>query len=323
MHALRLTVWFNENSDFYYRYVHGDKETFHFAFRKMNQAYRMVPTPIHPLAGTMCQHDFEAQRLFQHRNRDKWDPLLCSRRIEDFWFEQDCRDYVKQLLANWNGGVDAKHFPPRSRPVRKARDIRIVAVMISCPEREQLRQQTLANLARTDWDGQPVSVEMDESHGDDDQEKQARCAWLALRKALEAPSDYILLLEDDLDFNRHIRHNLLRWRAVQRGVAALASLYNPGVQEAAFDFQNRARIVRPECLFGSQALLLSRAMTEHVVRHWRGVRGMQHTRISRLAGQLKMPLLYHAPSLVEHTGDESVKGGHSEEAMDFDPDWRA
>src|SRR6266446_5865383 len=32
--ALRLSLWFNEHSDFYYRYLHGDKETFHLAFRK-------------------------------------------------------------------------------------------------------------------------------------------------------------------------------------------------------------------------------------------------------------------------------------------------
>src|SRR6185436_18372670 len=35
--ALCLSLWFNENSDFYYRYVHGDKETFHLAFRKLKQ----------------------------------------------------------------------------------------------------------------------------------------------------------------------------------------------------------------------------------------------------------------------------------------------
>jgi hypothetical protein len=195
--------------------------------------------------------------------------------------------------------------------------------MITCRERDQLRQQTLANLARTDWDGQPVQVQMDEGHGDDHRKRQEQCAWLGLKKGLEAPSDYILFLEDDLDFNRHIRHNLLHWRAVRTGSVALASLYNPSIREAGFDFPNRARIVPPGRVFGSQAFLLSRAVAEYVVRHWRNVEGMSDIKISRLAGRLKAPILYHAPSLVEHIGTQSVWGGGFHQAMDFDPDWRA
>jgi hypothetical protein len=322
--ALCLTLWFNENSDFYYRYLHGDKETFHLAFRKLDQHYCLVPTPIHPLPATMCQHDFKGRRLFQHRNMDKWDPLLCNRRIEDFWLERECRDYLAQLRAIWDGGVGTKIArPPQAPPPPKARPVRIGAVMISCPERDQLRQRTLANLAKTDWDGQPVQIQMDEGHGDDHRKRQEQCAWLALKKALEAPSDYILFLEDDLDFNRHIRHNLLHWRAVTTGMAVLASLYNPSIREVAFDFPNRARIVPPGRVFGSQAFLLSRATVEYVVRHWRSVKGMSDIKISRLAGRLKAPILYHAPSLVEHIGTQSVWGGGFHQAMDFDPDWRA
>src|SRR6266446_1513730 len=51
---------------------YGEKETFHLAFRKMKQSYRLVHKPIHRLEGTMCQHDFQGRRIFQHRNTDKW-----------------------------------------------------------------------------------------------------------------------------------------------------------------------------------------------------------------------------------------------------------
>ena len=71
--ALCLTMWFNENSDFYYQHLHGDKETFHLAFRKLRKSYSLIPKPIHSLEGTMCQHDFQGRRIFQHRNMDKWD----------------------------------------------------------------------------------------------------------------------------------------------------------------------------------------------------------------------------------------------------------
>src|ERR1051325_2780671 len=60
--ALRLALWFNENSDFYYDHLYGDKETFHLAFRKLKQPYALVPHPIHTLKGTMCQHDFAGRR---------------------------------------------------------------------------------------------------------------------------------------------------------------------------------------------------------------------------------------------------------------------
>ena len=74
----------NEHSDFYYQYVHGDKETFHMAWRMLGQEYAMVPHPLHPLEGTMCQHDFEGRRVFQHRNMLKWS--------------------VKSRISSWSAG---------------------------------------------------------------------------------------------------------------------------------------------------------------------------------------------------------------------------
>ena len=42
--------------------------------RMLAQDYAMVPHALHPLEGTMCQHDFEGRRVFQHRNMLKWKP---------------------------------------------------------------------------------------------------------------------------------------------------------------------------------------------------------------------------------------------------------
>ena len=106
--ALRLTMWFNENSDFYYRYIHGDKETFHLAFRKMRKSYALVDKPIHSLEGIMCQHDFQGRRIFQHRNSHKWDLFAPNRRVEGFWFEEQCRDYIHQLRRQWNPASEVR-----------------------------------------------------------------------------------------------------------------------------------------------------------------------------------------------------------------------
>jgi hypothetical protein len=322
--ALCLTLWFNEHSDFYYTYVHGDKETFHLAFRKLRKNYSLIPTPIHPLKGTMCQHDFDGRRIFQHRNCDKWDLLMCNRKVRGFLFEKECRDYVAELGQTWDCGM-GRIFQgrPSPRPRLLTRQPKIEAVMISCPEREQVRGQTLANLGRTDWGDLPLRIQIDEGLGANHQQRQTRCAFLALRAALHSTVDYVLFLEDDLDFNRHLRHNLQQWAPVKTRTATLASLYNPRIREIACDPATNTRVVSPKSVYGSQALLISLSTLKYVMTHWNSCRGMQDIRISRLAGRLSRPILYHAPSLVQHVGRPSIWGARFHQASDFDSDWRA
>jgi hypothetical protein len=195
--------------------------------------------------------------------------------------------------------------------------------MISCAERIEVRQQTLARLARTDWGEAPVHVQIDVGEGENHRRRQTHCAYLALKQSLQRAADYVLFLEDDLDFNRHLRHNLHRWNPVKSGTLTLASLYNPTLREEACDTRNNARIVSPKSVFGSQAFLISRDTVAHMVRHWNEVAGMQDIKISRLAGRLRNPIFYHAPSLVQHVGTKSVWGGSFHQAIDFDPAWRA
>jgi hypothetical protein len=114
--ALQLCMWYNEHSDFYYQYVHGDKETFHLAFRKLGKTYSMPSTPIYPLDDTMCQHDFEGRRIFQHRNLDKWQFLGENKCIADFWYEAECRDYLRQLRETWDGRVGLEPFDSVAKP---------------------------------------------------------------------------------------------------------------------------------------------------------------------------------------------------------------
>jgi len=323
--ALRLSLWFNENSDFYYDYVHGDKETFHLAFRKLKQAYALVPRPVHRLKATMCQHDFEGRRIFQHRNTDKWDLLLCNRRVEDFWFEKECRQYIVQLQRVWKGRVHPMKSGMCSflRLKSNGRAVTIAAFMISCAERSELRQRTLQNLARTDWSDRSLHVQLAAENGDDRTRWQTHCAFVALKSALTTNADYILLLEDDLDFNRHIYHNLQHWSLLRARVPTLASLYNPGIRETACDIRSHSRIVPSSSVFGSQAFLISKPALKHIVEHWNRARGLPDIRISRLAGQLGHPILYHAPSLVQHIGGTSHSSLPFHEARDFDPNWKS
>ncbi len=104
--ALQLTMWYNEHSDFFYRFIHGDKETFHMAWRKLDQPYAMPTTPIEPLAYTMCQHDFMGRRVFQHRNLDKWSFFGRNKTVGGFLFEKECLDLLEMLRQRWTGRLD-------------------------------------------------------------------------------------------------------------------------------------------------------------------------------------------------------------------------
>jgi ADP-heptose:LPS heptosyltransferase len=94
---LRLALWMNEHHRFYYKYMIGDKDSYRFAWHKLNRPYTMAPFPLHPLTGTMCQHDFEGRRLFQHRNRRKWRLDGNNPHVEGFWEENRCLEYLEEL----------------------------------------------------------------------------------------------------------------------------------------------------------------------------------------------------------------------------------
>ena len=101
-HALQITMHINEWSDFYYSHIHGDKETFHMAWRKLGQEYSMPGRGIHSLAGTMCQHDFHDNRIFQHRNLRKWSLTEKNEPVSDFQYEKECLEFIEELRARWS-----------------------------------------------------------------------------------------------------------------------------------------------------------------------------------------------------------------------------
>jgi hypothetical protein len=103
----------------------------------------------------------------------------------------------------------------------------------------------------------------------------------------------------------------------------MASLYNPGIQESACDTRHNLRVVPPHSVFGSQAFLISNSTVKYLLRNWSQGGAGQDLKIARLAGRLKKPIFYHAPSLVQHVGRQSVWGGQFHRAKDFDPDWKA
>jgi hypothetical protein len=117
---LSLTMWMNEHSDFWYRHIHGDKDTFHLAWRKLGFEYAMPCLPIHSLPGVMCQHDFQGRRLFQHRNFAKWTLTGENPRINDFWLEDCCLSFLTDLRARWGGKRTTRYQDDQATPDHRA-----------------------------------------------------------------------------------------------------------------------------------------------------------------------------------------------------------
>jgi hypothetical protein len=327
--ALNLAMWYNEHSDFYYQHMHGDKESFHMAFRKLGHPYSMPVRPIQPLPATMCQHDFDGQRLFQHRNLDKWTLVTRNRRIPGFRLEGACREALAQLAAKWDARLSVVYRPAdRPRWTRRFRPrghgpLRLVACLVSCRARDRMRAQTLRRLARTDWGEAPVEVVLDEERFSSRIERLCHTAWRALRVCLRTRADYVLYLEDDLDFNRFLRHNLETWPLLQAREIQFASLYNPCLRELAWDPGRQLTLAEAGSFYGTQAILLGRPLAEYLVEHWAEGPGALDMKWKAQLSQLKVPLLLHSPSLVQHRGRRSVWGGVWHWAPDYAPGWRS
>ena len=326
---LALALWYNEHSDFYFRHILGDKETFHLAFRKLGVPFAMPGRPVKALQSTMCQHDFKGRRIFQHRNLDKWNIWLLNRRVKGFRLERECRELVKSLQSKWSGGLDAHRRLPGAQSVRRngkaaTSSPRIFAVMITCSVRERLFRQTLQDLARTDWNQKPVIIQSRSRRLSDPTDDGLSNTYRALERGWKSGDDYVLFLEDDLRFNRFLRHNLLNWAPLHHAEITLASLYNPGFGFLTpCDVKNRCYAVPPGIVLGSQAFLLSRQTVKFVLAHWNEAEGGQDLRIARLAARLSHPILYHPPSLVQHVGTRTVCTTPFHCAPDFSRWWKA
>jgi ADP-heptose:LPS heptosyltransferase len=328
---LLLCRWYNDHSDFFYRHIHGDKETFHLAFLKLNQPFAMPARPIHSLDHTMCQHDFEGRRLFQHRNQAKWrfsgNPV-----IPDFWLEEECLACIEDLRRRWKRNwseADSSSAAPRAvlptPPLRPDRPIRIRACLICRSGREPGCDQTLRNLAATDWDEEPFLVRPNPVGGPSslDDADPTLPTWRTLEQALRGTEDYVLLLEDAMEFNRFLRHNLQAWSLLRRGSLTLAGLSDQHFKRWAFDAVNHAAMVDPGSISGMPAFLLSRDTVAYLIRHWNEMSSRADLRIPRLAARLGRPLYFHAPSLARPAPPSVALIQEDRTTVDFDPFWKA
>jgi ADP-heptose:LPS heptosyltransferase len=112
---LLLAVWYNRHSEYFYRYVHGDKDTFHMAFRRLEAPYTMPARLAERRAGVFTQFDLSGAPLFQHGI--KWNLDRDSTEFAKFPFFGECRQYLDDLRERWDGRLSN---PPAISVLRPA-----------------------------------------------------------------------------------------------------------------------------------------------------------------------------------------------------------
>ena len=298
--ALRLSLWFNEHSDFFFRHTHGDKETFHFAFRKLRAPYHLIATPIESLAGIMCQHDFDGKRVFQHRNSDKWNLLIRHRRVRGFRLEADCRRHLEDLRSRWDG--DVGRIPELKRGFGRIRTPKIRVVLTGQNSRLQTRLR----------DVETVVVD---PAGDHEPGISAEVVLRCAKKLNGAKCDYVLFLEPGVEVNRFLIENLLAWEVLRTGSAMVASLSNPGFVESACSQDLEVLLMKPETFVARGAFLVRQDVFARLIRSRTMKKADLRSAIVRLVRSDAQPLFQHVPSLVRVTNGRY-------QTHDFDAAWR-
>jgi hypothetical protein len=203
--------------------------------------------------------------------------------------------------------------------------LRVRGYMSSCPARNEIRARTIDALIATDWAEEPV-VCFEKPEWDLPLQRHMALVRSTLESARRAECDLILLLEDDVVFNKYLRHNLESWQPVRThrpGNHLFASLFNPGVKFIECDPALAVGRARGDSVYGAQALLVSLETVHFFPTCWGACPAMHaDIKLARLA-DLVCPILFHVPSLVQHVGTESLWRGPFLSASDFGSQWRS
>lgn len=196
--------------------------------------------------------------------------------------------------------------------------------VMSCPERRQTLAATVERLLSSGWAPSPEVV-LDDGVGDAAIDRIHRTWRRMMRRASEATTELVLLLEDDVVFCKWFKENLESWellRQIPPGRAFYASLYNPSRPFVVSRPGQRYLVAHRPSVWGAQALVTTPETARFIDAHWDEVDGNPDQRMPLIAGRVT-PIYYHVPSLVDHAPVPTTWGGIEHSAYDFDPDWRA
>jgi hypothetical protein len=141
---LWLTMHMNEQADFYYRFLYGDKDTFHMALRMIGQPYGMISHPVRQIpayrqapwpeywGSVMGHHDPEGTLVFQHKNFPKWVLFGFNPHYPQFRYENECLEFLTELASLWDGRVSTSQLKRKEPGSPESRWFRYLR--LSCDE---------------------------------------------------------------------------------------------------------------------------------------------------------------------------------------------
>lgn len=101
--ALRLTNFFNQHSDWYYKFVYGDKSTFNLAWRACGSSFAMPARAASWEHPCIVQHDWHGTPLFYHACQGKED--IVEGRLGHLPVGQAVAEAKALRDANWCGRI--------------------------------------------------------------------------------------------------------------------------------------------------------------------------------------------------------------------------
>lgn len=186
----------------------------------------------------------------------------------------------------------------------------LLTCIITCPARHESLAKTLQSYAEADFSFPPIVVS-DAGHSSDPTFSQMGNSFFAINKMLNLPWEWMLFAEDDVEFNRHIEHNLKTWDLLKTGKVTFARLYGADNHELVPDYMQ---------IGGSQGLFFSRDAALKIVANWHNFPSsfMQDLRMFRTIREIYT----HQPNLVQHRSEPSTWGGRPHISPTYDPVWR-
>ena len=101
---LNLTMWMNEHSDWFYKFVYGDKSTFHLAWRKCGSNYCISSKAAGWRRPCILQYDLDNELVFQHACQGKemmFDGSGPSNHLNHHWIKEAATERQKY----WSGTI--------------------------------------------------------------------------------------------------------------------------------------------------------------------------------------------------------------------------
>lgn len=320
--ALRLALWFNENSAFFYQYLRGDKETFHLAFHRMENAYGFIRNSAERRGDYLRQYDDHGHLIFQHRHGDKWNLFLRQKPQADFLDEAVCIDLVRELRVVWSGkSRGILPLKPRRHPGPKPEDIS--AIVFEAGKFEQNESPTRRRLNATHWPGNILSICQSTTTLTDFQQPQSADWKRAIDQCVSGTGTYFLFLRSDVFLNRNLHDNLRLWQPLTSGRLHIADISQPRRQETACRWDQNWVTVSPYHYKWNGALLLSRKAACRIRSELDSDDAAMDDIVCRMPRLLRTPIFCHAPALAASQTQPGSDVESHESIFDFDEDWHA